>query len=384
MFKIIKSLIVLSLFIWLIFACQEKLATQESVQFNINVTVFDTSFVTQSIMNDSVVAEAKVELSSSEYNLKYQAYTDSEGVAHFENIIPGIYSVSAEHKYEAETVKIHISNYEKDINLNGSRAALELKNSSQVINLIVKPAFDSELLISEVYYNGAPKPPPYYYHDQFTEIYNNSEETLYLDGYLIGDPNYYSRPDSSDLYCVHLYQFPGDGDDYPIEAGECIFVAQDAINHLEYNAQSVDLRDADFEYYNHLSNDVDAPDVVNMIQIHHKYGHDFLHSVMNDALVLIKLDSTFSGWTYTDTDEIIVPKRFAVDGVEYKESLNEYDTKHLPDEIDAGITGGSPAYKGKSVARKVLDYVGDQAILMDTNNSTVDYVVLDTPTPGEL
>jgi len=374
------SILFFTLTLW---GCKEKLVTEGSLHFSLQVSVYDTSFVTREITGDSIVAGAIIILKSDEYDLFYTAESDTSGVAKFNSVLPGLYSCSGTFRYDADLVQQYIE-FNKDINLNGSQAAQGLKSQKDSVRLLLKPAFASDLLISEVYYNGAKKPPPYYFHDQFTEIYNNSTETIYIDGYYIGDPGYYSRADTSDLFCVHLYQFPGDGDDYPIEPGQIMVVAQDAINHIEYNQQSIDLRGADFEYYNHLSNDVDAPDVTNMIQIHHKYGIDFLHSVMNDALVLIKLDSTFSGWEYTTFNEICVPKRFAVDGMEYRESLNEYDRKHLPDEIDAGITGGMPMYQGKSVARKILNTVDGQPILMDTNNSSVDFIVLDTPTPGDV
>ena len=52
--------------------------------------------------------------------------------------------------------------------------------------------------------------------------------------------------------------------------------------------------------------------------------------------------------------------------------------------MDAGITGGLPMYQGKSIARKVFNEVDGQIILMDNNNSSIDFQVLDTPTPGLL
>lgn len=380
---LIKHMIISILLVTLIVTrCKEKLVTQSSVNFPLQISVYDTSFVTRSIQGDAMVVSAQIDLKSEEYNLNYTAFTDSNGIVRFQEVLPGIYSCSGKLTYKADLVQQHLADYNKDINLNGSIAALELENQQDSVQLLLKPAFGSDLLLSEIYYNGARKPPPYYFHDQFTEIYNNSAETIFIDGYYIGDPAYGSRPDSADLECTHLYQFPGDGDDYPIGPGQSIIVAQDAINHIEYNPQSVDLRGADFEYYNALTNDVDAPDVTNMIQIHHKYGIDFLYSVMNASIVLMKTDSTFSGWEYTTFNEIKVPKRFAVDGMEYREAVNEFELKHLPDEIDAGITGGMPMYQGKSVARKVLSSLDGRSILMDTNNSSVDFIVLDTPTPG--
>lgn len=363
-------------------SCKEKLVSNGTLQFSVRVQVQDTSFVTLGISDTSAVSGAVVELHSVNYEMTYTAQTDSQGMAFFQKIIPDVYNCSANKKYPVDTVKKYLG-LQKDINLVGTLSSISMSSSRDSVSILLKPVFASDLLISEIYYNGAPPPPPYYFHDQFTEIYNNSSETIFIDGYAIGDPSYSSREDTM-LHCLHLYQFPGDGDDYPIEPGETIIIAQDAIDHTEYNASSLDLSGADFEYYNHLSNDVDAPDAVNMIQIHHKYGIDFLYSVMNDAIVLFKLRACDSVWTYDTFNEILVPVNRAVDGVEYKEVVSEYEYKHLPDEIDAGITGGMPMYQGKSIARKILNRVNGQVILMDHNNSNLDFQILDTPTPGEV
>ena len=363
-------------------ACKENLVTSGSLQFSLRIQVVDTSFVTLGITDTSTVHGAKVELHSVNYDLKYIAISDSAGMACFPKMIPDIYNCSVNKKYSAEIVQEHLG-LQKDINLVGSLSTLSLSSPSDSLQIVLKPVFASNLVISEIYYSGAPPPPPYYFHDQFTEIYNNSSEVVYIDGYAIGDPSYYSRTDTM-MHCVHLYQFPGDGDDYPIEPGEMIIIAQDAIDHTEYNTASIDLSSADFEYYNHMSNDVDAPEAVNMIQIHHKYGIDFLYSVMNASIVLFKLQDKDSVWTYDTFNEILVPMSRVVDGVEYKEVPSEYEYKHLPDEIDAGITGGMPAYKGKSIARKILNIAEGQFILMDHNNSNLDFEVLDEPTPGKV
>ncbi len=361
--------------------CKKELTTEGSRQFSIRVVATDTSFVTRQIGNTKRVAGAELELHSVNYSISYKAVTDSDGVALISNIIPDIYNCSAKKDYSREIVKEYIG-LQESITLVGTVSSVALSDPGDSLQILLKPVFASNLVISEIYYNGAPPPPPYYYHDQFTEIYNNSSDTVYLDGYAIGDASYSSRGDPQYLHCVHLYQFPGGGHDYPIPPGGIKIIAQDAIDHTEYDSSSIDLSRADFEYYNHLSNDVDGPNAVNMIQIHHKYGYDFLYSVMNDAIVLFKLEKSDTLWQYDDFNEILVPISKAVDGVEYKEDLTEYEYKHLPDEIDAGITGGSPAYKGKSIARRILNIVNGQIILMDHNNSSLDFQVIDKPTPG--
>ena len=364
--------------------CINKKATEaESVQFDVRVCIYDTSFVTKAITNDTVVADAFIQLFSVNFDLTYEAWTDSTGKATFQNIIPDFYNCSIQKTFPEDTVKLYLP-INQEITLVGSIATYPLKSEKDSIQIFVQPVLASNLLISEIYYNGALPPPGFYFHDQFTEIYNNSSEVEYLDNYAIGDVEYGYRDDPDYLYCIHLYKFPGSGTDYPIYPGESVIVAQDAINHTEYNVNSLDLTISQFEYFNHLSGDVDNPQVANMIQLHHKYGHDFLYSVFNDAIVLFKLQESDTVFTYGQFDLIQVPLSRVIDGVDYRENTSEYEYKRLPDLIDAGLTGGFPAYKGKSIARKVFKIVDGQIILTDNNNSSLDFKVLESPTPGQV
>lgn len=367
-------------------ACRENLSTSDSAQFRAKIFVADTSEITRAINQDTSaigVKTALVELSSVSYGLELSAVSDDNGVAHFNNTIPDFYNCLAQKYYPRDTVYKYIG-LKQDITLVGSLPAQSLYKEYDSLQIIVTPVISSDLLISEVYYNGAPPPPPYYFHDQFTEIYNNSLEIKYLDNYAIGDVVYGYRDDPSYLHCAHLYKFPGSGKDYPIYPGELIIVAQDAINHLEFNENSLDLTLADFEYYNPLSSDINNPEVPDMIQIYHKYGHDFLYSVMNDAIVLFELQPQDTVWQFDSFEYIMVPGERAVDGVEYREELTEYEYKHLPDMIDAGITGGVPMYKRKSIARKIEKEINGQLVLKDNNNSSIDFKVLDQPTPKQI
>ncbi len=366
----------------LMLQCRKSTTGTNGVQFSGRVYVTDTSFVTRTICDTVLVEGAKVELSAVSYDLSYEAYTNDSGYAEFNNLVPDIYNCSVIKAYPADTVSLYLP-VRQDINLVGSVAARQLSREGDSIAVLLRPVFRSNVLISEIYYNGAPPNPPYYFHDQFTEIYNNSEDTVYMDNYAVGDVDYGYRDEDPDyLHCIHLYKFPGGGRDYPLPPGEIFIIAQDAIDHTQINVNSIDLSFADFEYYNHLSTDVDIEGVKNMVQIHHKYGHDFLYSVFNDAVVLFKLEESDSNWTYDTFNHILVPIERVIDGVEYRENKSEYQYKRLHDNIDAGITGGIPAYKGKSVARKIFKNIDDQIILMDNNNSSIDFKVLDKATPG--
>lgn len=362
--------------------CAKEILIPESAQFSTKVQVVDTSFITTGIYQNQAVPGADVTLTSVNYRLIYTSITDDNGQALFQNLIPDFYNCSVQKTYPEDTI-LHYLGYKREEILVGSLAACKMSSSADSLKVLLKQVPRNPFVISEIYYNGAPPPPPLYYHDQFTEIYNNSSVTEYLDGYIIGDQDYGYKEDPDFMYSIHLYQFPGNGYDYPVPPGGTVIIAQDAENHLLKNAHSLDLSQADFEYYNPLSNDIDNPDVPNMIQLHHKYGFDFLYSTRNDAIFIAKLEEGDT-LAYGPFDLILSPKCRVIDGVEYKEDVTNYDVKRFSDDIDAGITGGLPGYQGKSVARKVFKVVGDLKVLMDNNNSSIDFHILDQPSPGTI
>jgi len=62
-----------------------------------------------------------------------------------------------------------------------------------------------------------------------------------------------------------------------------------------------------------------------------------------------------------------------IDGVEY--SINGNSIKLLTQRVDAGFAGvGLSRYSGKSVQRRQPGF--------DTNNSSLDFIILNQPTPG--
>ncbi|GAB4331160.1 MAG: DUF4876 domain-containing protein [Calditrichia bacterium] len=363
-------------------SCRHSIDPEASIRFDVAVQVVDSSYITRTIFGQEAVPGARVTLQDIRTRTRYSAKTGPNGVAVIKNLLPEIYNCEIQREYPADTVLQYLS-LDQSLYLTGSLSSLEITSPADSFSVNVKAVSSVPFLISEIFYNGSPPPPPLYFHDQFTEIYNNSTDTMYLDSYAIADIDYGYRDDPDYVYCIHLYKFPGNGQDYPVAPGEAVVIAQDAEDHTIKNANSLNLSGADFEYYNHLSSDIDNPFVPNMIQIHHKYGFDFLYSVMNDAIVLLHF-SEEDTLEYGPFNLLKVPKNWVVDGVEYKEDIGNLEYKRLSDDIDAGLCGGMPAYQGKSVARKVFKTVNGQKILMDHNNSFIDFETMNTPTPGEI
>lgn len=349
-------------------ACSESVSPPDSMRFDLNITVIDTSGNTRSVYGTDYLPDAKVYLNSISYGNVYDTMTDSAGNARFDAILPDMYNIAVSKRL--------VTDY-STVLLNGQVVNTTIAGGDQNIILVVQSSKSSKIIFSEIYYNGSVKNPiPYYYHDQFTELYNNSEDVVYLDSLIIADAEYGYR-DEDYIHSVHAYMFPGDGDDYPLAPGEMVIVAQDAINHSANN--SVDLSGAEFEYYAYGQSDVDYP-ATNMIQLHHKYGVDFLYSVKSSAIVLLKVADPYA-YGYDNYNQIQLPKSAVLDGVEYKEDLTDYDYKRLGPTIDAGITGGFEMYQSKSIQRKIDYYQNGRAILIDNNNSSIDFKVITPPTP---
>ncbi|MDD5766233.1 MAG: DUF4876 domain-containing protein [Candidatus Marinimicrobia bacterium] len=362
-------------FLWFV-SCTENVTPPDSMRLDLKVTVVDTTGITAEMTGKDEVQDAKIFINSVTYYNYFDTLTDSGGQASFEKILPDQYNISVTKK-----IVQTIDGKTVERVLNGQMSNIEISGGDTEVTVYVQPTSLGKLIFSEIYYNGSPsRIRPNYYHDQFTEIYNNSTDTLYLDGKIICDAEY-GYIDEEYIHCVHANQFPGTGKDYPILPGEMKIVAQDAIDHTIFVPVSVDLSTADFEYYVYDEDDVDVPSVTNMVRIHHKYGRDVLYSVMNCAVVLLEVEDPYA-YGYDNYECIKFPKSAILDGVDYRDNLQEVEYKRLDPSIDAGLTGGFPMYSNKSIQRRI-DYIDNgRVVLMDNNNSTIDFQVLNHPTPG--
>ncbi|MEA2076698.1 MAG: DUF4876 domain-containing protein [Candidatus Marinimicrobia bacterium] len=359
------------LILFIILSCTQNITPPASMRFSVEITVLDTS----ASDSDSLVSAALVVMQSISYGEIHEALTNSQGIASFTNLIPDRYNILASGERVSLSEIIIINGQLQDTSL-----YIE-ENDTLDLRIITQTSRSSALVISEIYYSGAPpNPVPQYFHDQFLEIYNNSSATLYLDSLIIADVDYGHYEDSV-IYAIHAYMFPGDGDDYPINPGELIVIAQDAIDHSPAPIHSINLLDADFEYYLSDKGDVDNVNVTNMLQIHHKYGIDFLYSVFKDALVLMHVKDPYK-LGYGEFNELLLPKSAVIDGIDYSDNLAEIDHKRLSPDIDGGLTGGIPSYSNKSLERYIDRIEDGRIILMDNNNSSLDFHVLHPPTPG--
>ncbi len=313
-----------------------------------------------------------------------------------------------------------VSGKTDNYNLSGLKQAEIYEDKDVSIDLTI--AAGSGLILKEVYYSGVPS---YYINDGFYEIYNNSDEVQYLDGVILGcistgtglggpTPWVDENGDLLDRYPMNnsTFYFPGSGEEHPLQPGESVIVAADAIDHSareltdEDVASPVDLSDADWETYveSQYSSDQDesAP---NMEVMYHLWGYDFFPGINGSPIVLAKLpegtsiadfiadegnyESNASLYWFTN---LMIPHEYVIDGIDITNAEDGEHYKHLHASEDVGMTwvygedgpGTSGGYSGKSLRRKVVSITDEgMVIYKDTNNSSEDFILGgQTPTPG--
>lgn len=283
-----------------------------------------------------------------------------------------------------------------------------LSNQSAGVKLTVN-TFTAKggFVISEVFFTGTTTPEgKQYSNDQYIIITNNSDVTLYADSLaflessFLSVNNYEYVPDiSKDTMAVSaVYMIPGTGASVPVEPGKSITLAVNAIDHREGNANSLDLRGADFEFYDISSNpnynDVDNENVPNLDKwycytatlytMHNRgfkaYAIAKMHGTKEDFLeknaYVGKYVMSFNGNSFemNVNNTYKVPMSWVVDGINLSVE-EEWQMNILPANIDSGWT-----YCGKTLndktrySKSVIRKLDADGKYVDTNNSTNDFI----------
>ena len=269
-------------------------------------------------------------------------------------------------------------------------------------------------VLKEVYFSGSKTPDnKSYYDDQFHEIYNNSNDTLFADGLCIGvlqqtstNPNVWVNTDGTFMdklpITFHVWIIPGTGKQHPVYPGKSIVIAQDGINHKSdpngNPLSPVNLGNADWEAYAEVSGkDLDAPAVPNLTMMYttSTVMTDWLHSVFGAAVIIFRLPEAWQTYvantnnfmttpgSTSSTKYFMVDKKYVIDAVEIVRVESDKRYKRLHTVLDAGYTYlDAGTYCSKSIRRKAKLIVGGRVIYKDTNNSTEDFLHDLTPTPG--
>ncbi len=353
---------------FLLIGCGVENPVTPDGEYALHLCVIDTSGVDQP--GWIPVPGANVNILSSSFYYKETFVTDNDGLVVIENLPAGDYTITAEKKDDVNNFLV-VGQLQKRLE----------KRASRIDTVFTSYIKASPLVINEVYYCGCSRS-SYYFYDQFIELYNSSQDTIFLDGYVICRSTHFVDIDEIEnvdyALAYYIYGFPGtrgETRNCPIAPAEFLVIAGDAINHSIYFENSVDLSNADWEFCNPLKNDYDNLTVPNLSPLS-EAGKDFLMHLAHEAIWLatgedFEYVGHFDG--YNVKTYVHIPLWTMIDGIEY--SSNAESQKILTVRIDAGLgANGMTKYSGQSIERR---YPG-----LDSNNSSFDFEISTSPTPG--
>lgn len=394
----ILSLFILSFSLLLFSSCSDN-DDEVAKKYLVSTTVnYPTGYT------GGVAASVDVKAVNAQTGNSVSAKTDANGIAQF-NLIAGVYNFAV----AQETDEFAFNGLKENVTVSQDQTiTIDLQATSLAGGLVFK----------EYYYVGSKTTSGgSYYSDQFFEIYNNSDEVIYLDNLGFGslDP---ATSNSASVWIddkgnllnklplvFYSFYIKGTGKDHPLAPRTSIVVAQDGIDHksdpLGNPNSPVNLGNASWETYVGDINggkDADAAGVPNLTLLATTSTtlNDALYSVFGPALIMFQFPegvdpAVFAAnpdnlaskpGTAVSTQYLMIPKEYVVDAIECVNSDEAKRFKRLPTDLDAGytfITNGT--YTGQSVRRKVKQIINGKVIYKDTNNSTEDFLRDQTPAP---
>lgn len=316
------------------------------------------------------------------------------GTTKIEGLIPGMYSINISGRVEAANGEVYY--------LNGAKINYPIIKNNSGIEIPVSGLKVSPLVFSEIFFAGTN---PFYFRNQFYEIYNNSDETIYLDGLYFANltpatatttlPTWPAEDGSNYAYAERIWKIPGNGTTYPLQPGESFSIAQWAANHQlpQYSPTSpINCFPAEFEFNMDNPNFPGQP-AVDMTHVFYNASASkgtlpqYLVSVFGGAYVIFRVPE---GQVYdpvnnaslrtrnlgsTSTMQYAkIPIPYILDAVEAGNNQNSINAKRVPSVLDAGMTYVGATYNSLGVARKVGATNADGSpIYTDSNNSTEDF-----------
>ena len=332
-----------------------------------------------------------------------QSATDDAGNTSFGNISAGVYNIAATITIPKDEFNALTGQFlEDDVTLNATLTNVTLNNTlDSTLKLKLELGRIGGLVIKQIYYAGSHTKNGASFRDQFIEIYNNSNDTIYADslyiaqvfgsntkspdyskGFYITSGNMEGQYDWSKsigmpagvdannefFYPKSLYRIPGNGTDYPMAPGTSIVLAQTAVNHkapysnstggsvdIKDPSLTIDLSNADFEVYlapymaKPLASDVDNPAVPDLIMLDY-FGKDWLYdSPGRDAFAIFYTDvdipSTYEkypnptvlGITSSTTLHYQIPNELIMDAVEIQPNT---PTSRVPKKLQSKFDAG--------------------------------------------
>ena len=409
----------------------------QPVNFTVNL-----KYDTQTFGGDAVKS-GSVSLTNTSTGDVYTFESNASGAAIFQNLLPGTYNVTATKTLTSSefSTTFGFAPTTDSVTFNGSQEQVIVNANVTSTTIELKSARIGDLVIKQIYYAGSHAQQGAVFRDQFIEIYNNSNEVIFADGLCIGQ--LYGRTTTSSasfalsngqfdwsqsigmtsgasananyVYADYVLKIPGTGQQYPIQPGESIVIAQSALNHkaplvdntgepliVQNPNLTVDLSTADFEAYlgdfrvslgeDVYKYDIQNPAVADMdLAYWGRVGYasnnkDMLFDNLGrDSFVIFRAENVASYPNFSDPSVTTIgsttkffmqiPSAVIIDGVDLQHyNPSSQRPKMLSAEVDASFISCDAVYNSQAVMRKTKATVDGRVILEDTNNSAQDFI----------
>ncbi len=297
---------------------------------------------------------------------------------------------------------------------NASADKVVISGRDHTIALTLSISKAGSIVIKELYCGGCKKFPQEgdYQADQYIILHNNDYQVQYLDGICFGTLSPYNSTganpwisDGGQLpefipLIQAVWQFPGDGDDFPLQPGEdAVLCLRGAIDHAAQFPLSVNLNRPDyFVCYNptYFDNTKYHPAPGNLISqdryldvvIKTGKANAYAMSISSPAVVIFRAEGiTIQEYVLIPenvtpvpgnaVDNVVkVPYEWVLDAMEVFDGRSANNQKRLAASADAGYVSLSDTFLGHTLMRRVDEEATALAgyeILADTNNSLNDF-----------
>ena len=297
-------------------------------------------------------------------------------------------------------------------NASADKVVISGRDHTLALTLSISKA--GSIVIKELYCGGCKKFPQEgdYQADQYIILHNNDYQVQYLDGICFGTLSPYNSTganpwisDGGQLpefipLIQAVWQFPGDGDDFPLQPGEdAVLCLRGAIDHAAQFPLSVNLNRPDyFVCYNstYFDNTKFHPAPGNLISqdryldvvIKTGKANAYTMSISSPAVVIFRAEGiTIQEYVLIPenvtpvpgnaVDNVVkVPYEWVLDAMEVFDGRSASNQKRLAASADAGYVSLSDTFLGHTLMRRVDEEATALAgyeILADTNNSLNDF-----------
>ena len=346
------------------------------------------------------ITGAEVRVEDMNTGSRYVSQTGADGTATF-TLPNGLYRVTLSGRDGSDV-------------FNASADKVVISDSDYTLGLTLSISKAGSIVIKELYCGGCKKLPQEgdYQADQYFILHNNDYQVQYLDGICFGTLSPYNSTGANPWISEDgqlpefipliqaVWQFPGDGDDFPLQPGEdAVVCLRGAIDHAAQYPLSVNLNRPDyFVCYNstYFNNTAYHPAPGNLISqdryldvvIKTGKANAYTMSLSSPAVVIFRAE----GITIQDyvlipenvtpvpgsaVDNVVkVPYEWVLDAMEVFDGRSASNQKRLAASADAGYVSLSDTFLGHTLMRRVDEEATAQAgyeILADTNNSLNDF-----------